>query len=139
MGFDQRPVDGIREQAVQVGVMHIRLRTVEFEVFPVANSGHQGDTEQVGQTEDRGTLRLRVSMHGVWSDRRLLLLTGRELKNLCCQDLAHLRRELLQAKERLRHRQTILQHCFAHALAEVSLSLTWSIKRFLLIPAKTVS
>lgn len=47
------------------------------------------------------------------------LLKRRELKNLCCQDLAHLRQELVRAKERLRHRQDILQHCFTHALAEV--------------------
>lgn len=47
------------------------------------------------------------------------LLKRRELKNRCCQDLAHLRQELVRAKERLRHRQTILQHCFAHALDEV--------------------
>ena len=51
---------------------------------------------------------------GVWN-----LLKRRELKNLCCQDLAHLRRELLCAKECLRHRQAILLHCFTHALAEV--------------------
>ena len=47
------------------------------------------------------------------------LLKRRELKNLCCQDLAHLGQELVRAKERLRHRQDILQHCFAHALDEV--------------------
>jgi transposase len=47
------------------------------------------------------------------------LLKRRELKNLCCQDLAHLERELVRAKERLRHRQEILQHCFAHALDEI--------------------
>jgi transposase len=47
------------------------------------------------------------------------LLKRRELKNLCCQDLAHLEQELVRAKERLRHRQDILQHCFAHALDEV--------------------
>jgi transposase len=47
------------------------------------------------------------------------LLKRRELKNLCCQDLAHLRHELVHARERLRHRQEILQHCFAHALDEV--------------------
>jgi transposase len=39
----------------------------------------------------------------VWS-----LLKRRELKNLCCQNLAHLGRELVRAKERLRHRQEIL-------------------------------
>lgn len=59
---------------------------------------------------------------GVWN-----LLKRRELKNLCCQDLAHLRRELVLAKERLRHRHQILQQCFAHALAEVSLPLTRSV------------
>lgn len=47
------------------------------------------------------------------------LLKRRELKNLCCQDLAHLGQELVRAKERLRHRKVILQHCFAHALDEV--------------------
>jgi len=47
------------------------------------------------------------------------LLKRRELKNRCCRDLAHLRQELVHAKERLRHRQAILQHCFTHALAEV--------------------
>ncbi len=47
------------------------------------------------------------------------LLKRRELKNLCCQDLAHLEQELVRAKERLCHRQDILQHCFAHALDEV--------------------
>jgi len=47
------------------------------------------------------------------------LLKRRELKNLCCQDLAHLGQELVRAKQRLRHRQAILQHCFASALDEV--------------------
>lgn len=47
------------------------------------------------------------------------LLKRRELKNVCCQDLAHLEQELVRAKERLRHRQEILQHCFAHALDEL--------------------
>jgi len=47
------------------------------------------------------------------------LLKRRELKNLCCPDLEILQRELVSAKERLRHRRTILQHCFAHALDEI--------------------
>lgn len=41
------------------------------------------------------------------------LLKRQELKNLCCQDLAQLR------KERLRHRRAILQHCFTHAVEQV--------------------
>ena len=48
---------------------------------------------------------------GVWN-----LLKRRELKNLCCQGLPHLRSALLRAKERLRHRKEILQSCFLHAL-----------------------
>ncbi len=47
------------------------------------------------------------------------LLKRRELKNLCCQDLAHLEQELVRAKERLRHRRTILQRSFAYALDEL--------------------
>jgi transposase len=48
---------------------------------------------------------------GVWN-----LLKRRELKNLCCHSLSQLRADLVRAKERLRHRQEILQSCFAHAL-----------------------
>jgi transposase len=47
---------------------------------------------------------------GVWN-----LLKRRELKNLCCQDLHHVERELHLAKERLRHRKKVLAQCFAHA------------------------
>ena len=48
---------------------------------------------------------------GVWN-----LLKRRELKNLCCSGLAHVRGALVRAKERLRHRKKILQSCFLHAL-----------------------
>lgn len=48
---------------------------------------------------------------GVWN-----LLKRRELKNLCCQSLSHLRSALLHAKERLRHRKELLHSCFLHAL-----------------------
>ncbi len=47
---------------------------------------------------------------GVWN-----LLKRRELKNICCRDLHHLRSELLKAKERLRHRRSVLRQCFDHA------------------------
>ena len=47
---------------------------------------------------------------GVWN-----LLKRRELKNLCAANLGQLRTELVRAKERLRHRKTILCQCFAHA------------------------
>jgi len=48
---------------------------------------------------------------GVWN-----LLKRREMKNLCCQHLSEVRQALVRAKERLRHRRTILQSCFLHAL-----------------------
>ena len=47
---------------------------------------------------------------GVWN-----LLKRRELKNLCCREVSQVADELRHAKERLRHRQAILQQCFAHA------------------------
>ena len=48
---------------------------------------------------------------GVWN-----LLKRRELKNLCCLSLSHIRSALVRAKERLRHRKQSLQACFLHAL-----------------------
>ena len=42
-------------------------------------------------------------------------LKHRELKNLCCKDLTHLRQELLCAIKRLRHRTKSILNCFAYA------------------------
>jgi len=47
---------------------------------------------------------------GVWN-----LLKRVELKNVCCLDSDHLQREVRRAKERLRHRKSVLSQCFAHA------------------------
>lgn len=47
---------------------------------------------------------------GVWN-----LLKRRELKNLCCRDVPQVADEVRRAKERLRHRRTVLRQCFAHA------------------------
>lgn len=47
---------------------------------------------------------------GVWN-----LLKRAELKNVCCLDVQHVQRELRRAKERLRHRKSVLRQCFAHA------------------------
>lgn len=46
---------------------------------------------------------------GVWN-----LLKRVELSNVCCLDLQHVAQELLHAKERLRHRKSILSQCYAH-------------------------
>ena len=43
---------------------------------------------------------------GVWH-----LLKGVELRNICCRDLAHLKTELIHARERLRHRLSLLLSC----------------------------
>src|SRR5262249_41379539 len=38
-----------------------------------------------------------------------------ELKNLCCQNIEHLKDELNKARERLRHKKHIIQACFRQA------------------------
>ena len=47
---------------------------------------------------------------GVWNRLKRV-----ELKNVCCLDVQHVQRELRRAKERLRHRRSVLCQCFAHA------------------------
>jgi transposase len=47
---------------------------------------------------------------GVWN-----LLKRVELKNLCCLSIQQVQREVLHAKERLRHHKSTLSQCFAHA------------------------
>ena len=47
---------------------------------------------------------------GVWN-----LLKRRELKNVCCKDLAELENALRLSRVRLRHRKQTLRHCFVHA------------------------
>lgn len=43
---------------------------------------------------------------GIWN-----YLKRVELKNLCCQDIAQLRYELRKAKERLRHKTSVIKGC----------------------------
>lgn len=43
---------------------------------------------------------------GIWNDLKRV-----ELGNVCCSDLAQLNRELIRAKERLRHKQEIIKSC----------------------------
>jgi transposase len=47
---------------------------------------------------------------GVWN-----LLKRVELKNVCCLEVQHVQTQLRRAKERLRHRRSVLRQCFAHA------------------------
>jgi hypothetical protein len=79
-----------------------------------------------------GTLRI------MWDGSRAAVVTRRERTNLWGRDLAHVRHEVVCAKERLHHRHDMLQHCFTHARAEVSLSPTRSITKRLLMISLTV-
>jgi transposase len=45
---------------------------------------------------------------GVWKQ-----LNRIELKNVCCLDVQHVQREVHCAKERLRHRKSVLRQCFS--------------------------
>jgi len=46
------------------------------------------------------------SDEGVWN-----YLKRVELGNVCCSDLDHLHRELIRARERLRHKREIIRSC----------------------------
>jgi transposase len=43
---------------------------------------------------------------GIWNDLKRV-----ELGNVCCSDLDHLHRELIRARERLRHKREIIRRC----------------------------
>ena len=47
---------------------------------------------------------------GVWRH-----LKYDELKNLCCENLKHLKEEFVKARERLRHKKHLIKACFRHA------------------------
>lgn len=47
---------------------------------------------------------------GIWR-----YLKYKELKNLACQNLVHLKQELIKAIKRLRHKRKVIRACFAHA------------------------
>lgn len=50
-----------------------------------------------------------LSLHpeeGIWNDLKRV-----ELGNVCCQNLAHLQTELLRARERLRHKRSLILAC----------------------------
>jgi transposase len=47
---------------------------------------------------------------GIWN-----YLKRVELGNLCCRDLTELALALRRAKERLRHKRSVIQACFLHA------------------------
>ena len=68
MGFDQFPVDGLAEQGIDVLVTLASIGPVEHQLLQITDSGHQVDTQQVGQPEDGRALRLGIAMQGVRLD-----------------------------------------------------------------------
>src|SRR5579871_1698983 len=74
MSFDKCPIDGLGEEAVQVRILYLPIWAKQREVLPVSDPGHQRDPQQMSETKDGGALRLGVSMHRFWSNRRRLFL-----------------------------------------------------------------
>src|SRR5216683_7965898 len=46
--FDQVPIDRIREQCLNMGVVRIWTGLGEVKIFPVPDSGHEDNTQQIG-------------------------------------------------------------------------------------------
>ena len=71
--LDERPIDHVREQRVDVLVARGLRGPEERQALPVANPGHEVDAQQVGEAEDRGGLPLGVGMDRVRLDVRPVL------------------------------------------------------------------
>ncbi|MCY1228153.1 hypothetical protein D9M72_404510 [compost metagenome] len=65
MGFDQLPVGGVGEQAIDVLIGHAAIRSAHDQVAPIADAWHEVDTQQVGKGEHRGRLSLGVGIHRI--------------------------------------------------------------------------
>lgn len=61
---------------------------------------------------------------GIWN-----LLKRIELKNVCCRDLTHLATLLLQAKERLRHKRSLIRACIAKSRLSVRACCRYACER----------
>lgn len=65
MSLDQFPVDGIREERVDVGESSIFVRTIQLQIFPISDSGHQSNPQECRKTKDWCTLRLGIAMNRI--------------------------------------------------------------------------
>src|ERR1051326_8646471 len=61
--LQQDPIDGIFKQDIDMLVDGLFLRTVEFEVFPVADTRHQLNSKQIGEGKKSGGLSLRIRVN----------------------------------------------------------------------------
>ncbi len=72
--FNQVPIDRLREQRLNMGVVGIRARSGEVEIFPVPDPRHEGNAQQISHPKDSRALRLGVAMQRIWSWFFVILL-----------------------------------------------------------------
>lgn len=70
---DQLPIDGAAEQAIDMGVMIAPVSPVKKKILDVPNAGHQVNSQQMSQSENRCALRLRIAVQGVRLNVRLVV------------------------------------------------------------------
>jgi transposase len=102
-----------------VGFLRVLLRTIAGKIVVIWDGApiHRG--HEIKDFLKRGAAkRLHLEQlpgyapdlnpdEGIWN-----YLKRGELGNVCCGDLAQVQRKLIQAKERLRHKQEIIKSCF---------------------------
>jgi hypothetical protein len=63
--FNEIPLDLSAKQRIDVDIATLARRVAQIEFFPVANSRHQLDPQQICQTKDGGALTLGVGVDGI--------------------------------------------------------------------------
>jgi transposase len=113
--------EGAYDAAGVVGFLRVLLRKIRGKVLVIWDGSPIHKGQPIKDYLARGaTKRLHLERlpgyapdvnpdEGVWN-----YLKRVELKNRCCMDLAELRLELRRAKERLRHKRSMLRSCSTH-------------------------
>jgi hypothetical protein len=72
--FDHVPIDRLREQRLNMGVVGILTGSGEVQIFPVPDPRHEGNAQQISHPKEGGALRLGVAMQRLrfWFIVRLL-------------------------------------------------------------------
>lgn len=71
MGFNQVPVGGVGEQAVDMLIRSAAIRPAHHQVAPIADAWHQVDTKQMSEGEHRGRLALGIGIHRISFDAEI--------------------------------------------------------------------
>ncbi len=65
MGFDQVPIDHVvTKERIDMLVRCLTAGAIQLQIFPVAYSGHELDSQQVGQSKNREVLALGIGVNG---------------------------------------------------------------------------